>query len=459
MKKLTCFILLVGVFLISCSKDDSTVTPNQQSNMFGSWQVESAQMVQAPSGSNISAIMKQALVPFGEMPASLVGWCNVMFNTDSSWTLEGAITNNAIKIICNAYSSSYTAGGMFGLFGSNITFIVTNYSGPSGSQNVGTGTYSLTDKLTINLILANNERWKIVLIKSVIPTNINIIHTPLSNQFINNWPATVSAEVTSNEGIQSVWVNWNINISSSMNQFYLINTSGNNYSAPFNSNISQIHANDIIYYKILARDNSSAHNMDSTNLYSFYIIPQDTTIDSNVIEFYNRVINEYFDDNSKSAMNLLTGVIVAETDGSKDIQMRDSSGTRFNFFLRSGDIALRIPGFETKFGMYIAYDDIRESEFDTLSKITNLGTTLEPSDFTRQSTDEYSNPKYIKAPLTLNTVYSFYLKGKYQSQGKTVYGMLRLRSAYISGNEFRLAVDVKINTAGQNQFRRMTISK
>ena len=185
----------------------------------------------------------------------------------------------------------------------------------------------------------------------------------------------------------------------------------------------------------------------------------DTTIDSNVLEFYNRVINEYFDDNSRSAMNLLTGVIVAESDGSKDIQMRDSSGMRLNFFLRSGDLALRIPGYETDFGQFIAYDNISESEFDTLSKITNLGTTLEPSDFTRQSTEEYSNPKYIKTPLTQNTVYSFYLIGKNQSQGVTVYGMLRLRSAYISGNEFHLAVDVKINTAGQNQFRRMTITQ
>ena len=185
----------------------------------------------------------------------------------------------------------------------------------------------------------------------------------------------------------------------------------------------------------------------------------DTTIDSNVLEFDNRVINEYFDDNSRSAMNLLTGVIVAETDGNKDIQLRDSSGMRVNFFLRSGDLALRIPGYETDLGQFIAYDNISESEFDTLSKITNLGTTLEPSDFTRQSTDEYSNPKYIRTPLTQNTVYSFYLIGKKQSLGVTVYGMLRLRSAYIQSNEFRLAVDVKINIAGQNQFRRMTITQ
>ena len=183
----------------------------------------------------------------------------------------------------------------------------------------------------------------------------------------------------------------------------------------------------------------------------------DTTIDSNVLEFYNRIIFEYFDDNSRSAMNLLTGVVLPETDGNKDIQMRDSSGMRLNFFLRSGDLALRIPGYETDFGQFIAYDNITLSEFDTLSKITNLGTTLEPSDFTRQSTEEYSNPKYIRTPLTQNTVYSFYLKGK--SPVTPIFGMLRLRSAFIQGNEFNLAVDVKINTAGQNQFRRMTITQ
>ena len=33
-------------------------------------------------------------------------------------------------------------------------------------------------------------------------------------------------------------------------------------------------------------------------------------IDSNVRVFFNRVIHEYFDDNSFSAMNLLTGVVV-----------------------------------------------------------------------------------------------------------------------------------------------------
>ena len=182
----------------------------------------------------------------------------------------------------------------------------------------------------------------------------------------------------------------------------------------------------------------------------------DTTIDSNVLVFWNEVIHEWFDDNSLSAMNLLTGTVVNEHDANKDIQMRDSNGTRVNFFLRSGDQAIRIPGSRTLFGQNIAYANMTEAEFDTVSQIINLGPTLEPGDFYRISTTEYT-PSYFNAPLTQNTVYSFYLLDK--STTTNIYGMIRLRSAFIQAGEFNLAVDVKINTAGQNQFRRMTITQ
>ena len=183
----------------------------------------------------------------------------------------------------------------------------------------------------------------------------------------------------------------------------------------------------------------------------------DTTIDSNVLVFWNKVIHEFFDNNSQSAMNLLTGTVVNENDPNKDIQMRDSSGTRVNFFLRSGDQAIIIRNSRTLFGQNIAYAHMTESEFDTLSQITNLGPTLEPADFYRISTAEYTNPTYFNAPLTQNTVYSCYLQGK--SPVTPIYCMIRLRSAFIQGGEFNLAVDVKLNTAGQNQFRRMTITE
>jgi hypothetical protein len=122
-------------------------------------------MVQAPQGGSISALMKQALVPFGNMPASSVGYCNVNLNNDSTWNLSGNITNVTIKLICRANDSIYTAGGVYTYNSTNntITFMVTYYSGSLGNQTVGSGTYSLTTNLVINLNLANNEKWKITL--------------------------------------------------------------------------------------------------------------------------------------------------------------------------------------------------------------------------------------------------------------------------------------------------------
>ena len=104
----------------------------------------------------------------------------------------------------------------------------------------------------------------------------NISHTPLPDQPKNTWPATVNAVVTDNFGVDSVWVKWYINTPSVVRHFKLNNTSGNNYSANFNSDTSQIQFNDVIYYKIFAMDNSSGHNVDSTSLYNFTIIAQTT---------------------------------------------------------------------------------------------------------------------------------------------------------------------------------------
>jgi hypothetical protein len=55
-----------------------------------------------------------------------------------------------------------------------------------------------------------------------------IVHTVLGNVPKTNWPATVTANVTDNIGIDSVWVRWYINSPSrTIKHFKLINTSGN----------------------------------------------------------------------------------------------------------------------------------------------------------------------------------------------------------------------------------------
>jgi len=104
-----------------------------------------------------------------------------------------------------------------------------------------------------------------------------ISHTPLQNQPKITWPATVTANVTDNIGIDSVWVRWYINSpSNGIKHFKLLNTSGSNFSAAFNSVQNEVNFNDVIKYRVFARDNSNAHNIDSTALYQFTIINQVT---------------------------------------------------------------------------------------------------------------------------------------------------------------------------------------
>ncbi|MCX7833780.1 MAG: T9SS type A sorting domain-containing protein, partial [Ignavibacteria bacterium] len=100
-----------------------------------------------------------------------------------------------------------------------------------------------------------------------------ITHTPLPNWPKLQWPATVTANVTDNIGIDSVWVRWYKNTpSTGIKHFKLLPTGGNNYSAAFNSTQAEVNIGDSIFYRIFAQDNSSLKNRDSTALYNFKII-------------------------------------------------------------------------------------------------------------------------------------------------------------------------------------------
>jgi subtilisin-like proprotein convertase family protein len=98
-----------------------------------------------------------------------------------------------------------------------------------------------------------------------------ITHTPLTNTPKQNWPISVSATVTDNIGVDSVWVRWYKNTVSNYKQFRLINVGSNVFSAQFNSVNSDVTPGDTIKYRIIAQDNSSGHNRDSTTLYRFAI--------------------------------------------------------------------------------------------------------------------------------------------------------------------------------------------
>jgi len=99
-----------------------------------------------------------------------------------------------------------------------------------------------------------------------------IAHTPLTDTPKISWPVKVTATVTDNLGLDSVWVRWRIK-STETKVFKLPVFSGNTYSALFNSLNSEVFAGDTIYYRIIAQDNSVNHNKDSTSLYHFLILP------------------------------------------------------------------------------------------------------------------------------------------------------------------------------------------
>ncbi len=104
-----------------------------------------------------------------------------------------------------------------------------------------------------------------------------ITHTTLADVPKTMWPATVTANVIDNIGLDSVWVKWYKNSTSTgIKLFKLLNTGGSSFAAAFNSANGDVQAGDSIFYRVFARDNSAAHNTDSTTLRTFKIISQVT---------------------------------------------------------------------------------------------------------------------------------------------------------------------------------------
>ena len=102
-----------------------------------------------------------------------------------------------------------------------------------------------------------------------------INHIPIYWSNWTHWPDTINAFVSDNKGIDSVWVRWYVNNGVlNSKQFRLNAVTGDYFKGSFNSSISQISPNDSIHYRIIAMDNSSNHNLDSTQLYAFLVNSQ-----------------------------------------------------------------------------------------------------------------------------------------------------------------------------------------
>ncbi|MBS1494777.1 MAG: hypothetical protein JST55_14775 [Bacteroidetes bacterium] len=79
---LVLFAILTSVIFYSC-KSDTPVTSGSSGNLTGSWTVDKVQLVSAPSTGTASAIMKAALVPFGEISASTAGYLDFNFGAEA----------------------------------------------------------------------------------------------------------------------------------------------------------------------------------------------------------------------------------------------------------------------------------------------------------------------------------------------------------------------------------------
>ena len=106
------------------------------------------------------------------------------------------------------------------------------------------------------------------------PDTINptIDHSALGDQMIDNWPATVTATVTDNFGVDTVICYFSVNNDSLNQSFPLLNTDGDNYSGDFPVNVQ---TGDSVFYKIKAIDISANHNESQNPVqgnYSFSII-------------------------------------------------------------------------------------------------------------------------------------------------------------------------------------------
>jgi hypothetical protein len=156
-------------------------------------------------------------------------------------------------------------------------------------------------------------------------------------------------------------------------------------------------------------------------------------------------------DQALSAVDFFTGIILTDTSRLKDANLIDSIGLGdSSYYFRSGDLSdfpYSVPGYQTRFKLVSLTST--QAEFDTMKVIPDTDTSLTENDFTSDNTGSF------RAPLLFNSVYGFYLKGKFDNNvtQHQVFGMLYLEEAYNDTSGFKLRFDVKINKAGKNRFK------
>ncbi len=102
-----------------------------------------------------------------------------------------------------------------------------------------------------------------------------IAHTALTDQALATWPATVTAMVTDNMGVDTVICYYQVNGTDNLSTFPLLNTSGDTYEADFPISASSLSVGDSVHYYIYAQDISTNQNTSrepASGFISFEII-------------------------------------------------------------------------------------------------------------------------------------------------------------------------------------------
>lgn len=187
------------------------------------------------------------------------------------------------------------------------------------------------------------------------------------------------------------------------------------------------------------------------------VVTKKTVDNPNVESFDSIWVEETIDSTSFCGMNLFNGTTVIRDSITKDCQLSDSSGTGINFYLRSGDLLiLNLPqGFQTRFNRL--YLSMSKSQFDTITVLPVGRDTILPNlDFTSDDTRPWG---FFNDGLSGDQpVYSFWLEGKsINFNGRNIFGILQAIQSHDSnpGNigGYKMSFRVRINTAGQNDFR------
>ncbi len=151
------------------------------------------------------------------------------------------------------------------------------------SQSVGTTIYYYIEaRDTSNFVKTTPlntpyDLYSFTVIEDIMPPDI--VHNPLSDQTVNSWPATVSATITDNLEIDSVFLEFYINAFPS-DTIPMVKESSHTdvYSADFTGSVN---VGDEVFYRIIARDASVNHNVSYSPVsgyYSFSIIGKIETL-------------------------------------------------------------------------------------------------------------------------------------------------------------------------------------